>query len=73
MLTDLAAVFLGMGKLFLNGLFVVTNEELNKGHMLGYLPHDLVLHSYKKVNDYRSIEWDTAVKNLLPDVVGRLS
>jgi hypothetical protein len=73
MLTDLAAVFLGLGKLFLNGLFVITNEDLNEGNVLGYLPHNLVLHSYRKVNDYRSIAWDTAVKNLLPDVVRRLS
>lgn len=72
MLTDLVAIFLGLGKLFMNGFSVTTNQDLNEGHILGYLSHDLVLHSYRKVNDYRSIGWDTAVNNVLPDVVGRL-
>jgi len=43
------------------------------GEMGGFDRGSVEVGGYKKVNDYRSIEWDTAVKNLLPDVVGRLS
>lgn len=73
MLTDLGTVFLGLGKLLLNGLLVAEHEYTKDGYLLGYISYDLFLYAYKKTNDHRSIAWDITVKNLLPDVIGRLS
>jgi len=66
MFTDLATVFLGLGKLFLNGLITKMDQYSNIEYRLGYLPIDLVAYCYKKVIAYRSISSAIAIKNLLP-------
>ncbi len=72
MLTDLTAVFIGLGKLLLNGLIVETEQNFCQGHVLGYLPLNLIFYSYKKVNALHSISEDLARKNLLPDVINKI-
>lgn len=65
MITDLGAVFTGLGKLLLNGLVVYVSEATSEGHVLGYLPPDLIAYSYKMVNRYRSINEEASMENLL--------
>lgn len=69
MLTDLTAIFIGLGKLMINGLFVDANELKREGHVLGYLTPDLVVYSYKKVAAYRSIESRIYLKNIMPEAL----
>jgi hypothetical protein len=66
MFTDLGAVFVGLGKLLLNGLVVPISEATGEGHVLGYLSPDLIAYSYKMVNRYRSIKEEVSMENLLP-------
>ena len=73
MLTDLAAVYIGFGKLMLNGLFVPANGPGTKATLLGYLPFDLIVYSYQTVNKMRNIDVDTATSSLLPAVRERLA
>jgi len=73
MFTDLAAVFIGLGKLLLNGLLVAIDEHLSEGHVLGYLSPELIVYCYKRVNAYRSISEEAATKNLTPEATNRLS
>lgn len=68
MFTDLAVVFVGFGKLLLNGLTITTHEHLSEGHVMGYLSPDLIVYCYKKVNEFRSIGEDVAKKNPISDV-----
>lgn len=73
MFTDLAAVFIGLGKLLLNGLLVALDEHLSEGHGLGYLSPESIVYCYKRVNAYRSISEEAATKNLTPEATNRLS
>lgn len=73
MFTDLAAVFIGLGKLLLNGLIVATDEYISEKHVLGYLSPELIVYCYKKVNAYRSISIEIAIKNLIPEAKNRIS
>ena len=66
MFTDLGAVFIGLGKLLLNGLVVYVSQATSEGHVLGYLSPDLMAYSYKAVNSYRSINEEVSMENLLP-------
>lgn len=73
MFTDLAAVFIGLGKLLLNGLTVTTDEYIGEEHVLGYLRPALIAYCYKRVNTYRSIGEGVAMRNLIPDAKKRIS
>lgn len=55
--TDLTAVFVGLGKLLLNGY-------IGEDFVLGYLSPELIAYSYKKISTSRMINRDTAMKNL---------
>jgi hypothetical protein len=55
LLTDLAAVFLGLGNLLRNGLIVASNELGADVYLIGYLSPDLIDYGYQKVNASRSI------------------
>ena len=67
MFTDLSAVFLGLGKLFLNGLVNDTFQYQTVEYKLGYLPLELIVYSYKKIAEYRSIDNVISMRNLLPE------
>jgi hypothetical protein len=66
--TDIASVYVGLGKLMLNGLFYVQNRYNGSVYSLGYLPLDLALYCYVKVCAGRGIPNDFAVRHLTPDV-----
>jgi len=72
MLTDLAAVFIGLGKLLINGLISMTNERSKEMSTLGYLSPELIAYCYRKVRVYRSIDEHVAMRNLIPEALGRL-
>ncbi len=52
--TDLAAIFIGLGKLVINGCITVS-PELGNIETLGYLSPDLLAFAYQKVCSQRSI------------------
>lgn len=68
MFTDIAAVYIGFGKLLLNGLVAPINGQWTEVNTLGYLPPDLIFYSYQMINRARAISVETAIKNLLPGV-----
>jgi hypothetical protein len=72
MFTDLAIIFIGLGKLFINGLINLTNKYSNEANVLGYLPPELIAYCYKKVNMSRHINEDAATRNLTPEAVKHL-
>jgi hypothetical protein len=53
-LTDLASIFIGLGKLILNGC-ITASPGLRELETLGYLPPDLLAFAYKEVCRQRSI------------------
>jgi len=55
--TDLTAVFVGLGKLLLNG-------ALDQGGRLGYLSPDLIAYSLKKMCHVHTIDIEIALENL---------
>lgn len=57
LLTDLTAVFVGLGKLLLNGY-------LSEGGGWGYLSPDLIAYCFKKVCSLYAIDIETAMENL---------
>ena len=67
MLTDLTAIYIGLGKFLINGIFVINDKHVNEGHILGYLSPDLIAHSYKLVCESRNINNLAAYSNLLPE------
>lgn len=63
-LTDLTAIYLGLGKAVLNGIHVITRQGSGEGHALGYLGADLTAYSFKKVLDICHIDYKITHKNL---------
>jgi hypothetical protein len=61
--TDLTAVFVGSGKLLLNG-------ALDEGGGLGYLSPDMIAYSLKKVCRLHTIDAETALGNLTSEARG---
>jgi len=61
--TDLTAVFVGLGKLLLNG-------ALDEGGGLGYLSPDLIAYSIKKVCRLHAIDVQAALGNLTSEARG---
>ncbi len=59
--TDFSSIFLGLGKLILNGTINKENIDINQ---LGYLTKDLVAYSYKKYVLFHSINNKVAKHNL---------
>jgi hypothetical protein len=70
--TDLAAVFIGLGKLFINGLISMTNEYSRETSTFGYLSPELIAYCYRRVIAYRFIDEDIAARNLTPEALKRL-
>ena len=62
-LTDMAAVYFGLGKLLLNG-------SLDEGGGLGYLSPDLIAYSIKKACVQHAIDVQTALSNLTNEARG---
>lgn len=62
--TDLAAIFIGLGKLLLNGYVC-------EGYVLGYLSPELIAYCHEKVSASRSIGREVAMKNLTPEARNR--
>jgi len=69
--TDLATVFIGLGKLLVNGLYVVTGECIGEEYRLGYLPPELITYCYERVNQSRAISRQVALMNLTPEARSR--
>lgn len=67
--TDLGAVFLGFGKLLLNGKAGELGEGTGLLVELGYLSFDLILYAYRAVNVQRNIDASVANRNLSPEVI----
>lgn len=63
LLTDLTAVFVGLGKLLLNGY-------LDEGGGLGYLSPDLIAYCLKKVCILYVVDIETAMENLTSEARG---
>jgi hypothetical protein len=61
--TDLTAVFVGLGKLLLNG-------TLDAGGGLGYLSPDLITYCLKKMCSAHNIDVETALQNLTSEARG---
>jgi len=68
MLTDLGSIFIGLGKLLLNGISVALDENMQNEFILGYLSPELLAHSYIKIAAYRSINKSIMIKNLIPRI-----
>jgi len=68
MLTDLASIFLGLGKFILNGQIVNTEELINESYIVGYLSPKLVLYSYKRLVRILSIKEKNYLRNLKPEI-----
>jgi hypothetical protein len=66
MFTDLAGVFVGLGKLYLNGIISDSNDCSTESITLCYLPPWLIGYCYNRVNELRSINAETSLRNLLP-------
>jgi len=64
--TDVATIFIGLGKLLLNGIVVEPGEYESQVYSLGYLPHQLVSYCYRRVNTARDIPNDVMMRNLVP-------
>jgi hypothetical protein len=67
-LTDIATVFVGLGKLLLNGLITTANETVNESYKLSYLSEDMIFYCFDKVREYRAIDLILAQKNLVPNI-----
>ena len=64
MLTDLASILLGLGKLLINGIFVpVNNLDVMK---IGYLSEELIGYSYKRIEEIMILDKGLSRKNLIP-------
>ena len=61
-LTDLGTIYIGLGKLTINGL--------RSG--VGYLPQELKIYAYKKIAELRSISKSAAMENLDKDAKAEL-
>jgi hypothetical protein len=73
MFTDLITVFIGLGKLLLNGLVIATDEHQSEKYVLGYLSPELIVYCYERVNTYRSIDSEVSMKNLTPEAKNLIS
>lgn len=63
-LTDLASIYLGLGKAILNGFEVVTSPVEKRGFVLGYLDARLTAYAYTKVLGILDIDEKAARANL---------
>ena len=61
--TDLTAVFVGLGKLLLNG-------TLDEGGGLGYLSPDMIAYCLKKMCSAHTVDVETALENLTSEARG---
>jgi hypothetical protein len=72
-LTDLASIYIGLGKAVLNGIHVITSQEAGEGHALGYLGAPLTAYSYMKVIKAQHVKLITARRNLNDDAISLLN
>jgi len=73
MFTDLTAVFIGLGKLVLNGLTVASNQYLAEVQILGYLPLDSIVYVFKNICERRSISLELSIKNLISEAISKIN
>jgi hypothetical protein len=66
MFTDLSAVFLGLGKIYLNGVISEGNDCGTESMKLSYLSPWLIGYCYNRINQLRSIDEEASLRNLLP-------
>jgi len=68
MFTDLATIFLGLGKLVINGC-ISANPERRDLETLGYLPPDLLAFAYQKICSQRSISGEKMNSHLTAEAM----
>jgi hypothetical protein len=64
--TDITSIYIGLGKLGLNGLIIATDDINNEIHSLGYLTPELFLYCFRIINEKKSIPNEIVLKNLNP-------
>jgi len=69
LLTDLTSVFVGFGKLLLNGKQRAHSPHSPFEQHLGYLPLELTTYAYRKVCRARGVDLATATSNLTPELL----
>jgi hypothetical protein len=69
LLTDLTSVFVGLGKLLLNGKQMTHSPHSPFRQHLGYLPLELTTYAYCEVCEARGVDLATATRNLTSDLV----
>lgn len=67
-LTDLTTVCTGLGKLSLNGTFPESNGNPTVRLKLGYVPHELLVYAFGRVNRLKGIPQETARLHLRPGI-----
>jgi len=72
MLTDLTSVFIGLGKLILNGKIVISDENFSYEE-LGYLSFDLTMYAFENICERRSISLEVATRNITPEVISKIN
>ena len=72
MLTDLATIFIGLGKLLLNGLKYRVNEYSGMEYSVGYLSPELISYGYNELNKCRLVNEKNATMHLTQDAMERI-
>lgn len=68
MFTDLTSIFIGLGKLVLNGKVEKSEKHLNENYIFGYLALNLVVYSYKRLIKMNSVKRNVYLKNLKTEI-----
>lgn len=68
-LTDLACIFVGLGKLVLNGTITDLQPSTGKSRMVGYLSPELKVYAFRRVNEIHCISVRLAREHLSEDAV----
>lgn len=67
-LTDLTAICVGLGKLALNGTLLEPSGDMMTATGLGYVPHELLVYAFRKVNALRGIADREARRHLRAEI-----
>jgi len=70
LLTDVSTIFIGLGKLLLNGLHAPASTPSDERRTLGYLPPDLSVYCFERVRELRTIDTGIAHRFLVSESGG---
>jgi hypothetical protein len=65
-LTDIAGIYIGLGKLAINGLIIGAEDINNEIYSLGYLKPEQFFYCYRIASEKKSIPYRIMLKNLNP-------